>query len=700
MIEKVRKRDGRLEPFDPNKITKAIHKALIAAKKRDGGLAKKLAAQVVEILNKNFAGKIPSVENIQDIVEDVLIENKLAKAAKAYILYRHQRAKIREVKEFFGVKDDLKLGINAIRVLQKRYLMKDESGQTIETPSQLFHRVASAIATVEKIYGKKEKEVKIIENDFYRVMSSLEFLPNTPCLMNAGTKLGNLAACYVLPVEDSIESIFDTLKLAALIHKEAGGTGFNFSHLRPRGDVVKTTGGVASGPVSFMKLFDAMTEEIKQGGKRRGANMGILNYQHPDILEFVNSKLDLKTLSNFNISVGVNDKFMRAVEKNEEIELINPRNNKVVQKINAKELFDLIVMNAWKTGDPGLIFLDEINRRHPVAHIGTIEATNPCGEVPLLPYEQCVLGSINLTKMIKGKKVHWKKLRETIQTAVRFLDNMIDASRYVDPRIEEMAKANRKIGLGVMGFAEMLILLGIPYNSEKALKFAEKLMSFIQQEAHKASEKLGKEKGNFPNFKGSLWYKKGYKHMRNATVTTIAPTGTISIIAGCSSGIEPLFAVAFVRNVMEGTRLLEVTPAFEKIAKQRRLFSTELLAKIAETGSVQNLPEVPEDVKKIFVTALDIAPEWHVRMQAAFQKYTDNAVSKTVNLPTEATPEDVRKVYMLAWKLKCKGITVYRYGSKPEQVLTIGKLEKEFGEKHVIAESEFAGGHFCVNCPH
>ncbi|MEM5797430.1 MAG: vitamin B12-dependent ribonucleotide reductase [Candidatus Aenigmatarchaeota archaeon] len=699
-ISKVRKRDGRLEEFNPQKITNAILKALRATKQGNKKSAEKLSHQVVNELEKIYSGKIPSVENIQDIVEEILIKNKLVKTAKAYILYRQRRKEVREIKEFFGVKDDLKLGINAIKVLQRRYLARDENGNVIETPSQLFKRVAKAIASVEKQYGKSEKEIKKIEEQFYHIMANQEFMPNTPCLVNAGRPLGQLAACFVIPVEDSLESIFDALKLTAIIHKSGGGTGYNFSHLRPAGDVVKTTGGVASGPVSFMKIFDEATNQIKQGGVRRGANMGILNVDHPDILEFITVKSDGKTLSNFNISVAVTDEFMKAVERNKEYQLINPRTGKVVKRLNASEVFDLIVYNAWKTGDPGLIFLDEINRKNPTAHLGKIESTNPCGEQPLHPYEECDLGSINVSKLVKNKKINWKRLKELVWLGVRFLDNIIDANKYPDKRIEETSKANRRIGLGVMGFAEFLIKLGIPYNSEKALKAAEKLMKFIEKEADEASQQLGKEKGNFPNFKGSLWDKKGYKYRRNATVTTIAPTGTISILAGCSSGIEPLFAVAFVRNVMEGTRLLEVTPTFEEIARKRKFYSSELLAKIAETGSVQNIPEVPEDVKKLFVTALDIEPEWHVRMQATFQRFTENAVSKTVNLREDATPEDVRKAYMLAWKLKCKGITVYRYGSKENQVLTIGSLEKELGEKHVIAESEFAGGCAGITCPH
>jgi ribonucleoside-diphosphate reductase alpha chain len=516
--------------------------------------------------------------------------------------------------------------------------------------------------------------------------------------MNAGTELGQLSACFVLPVPDSIEGIFDAIKYTAIIHKTGGGTGFSFSRLRPRGDVVKTTGGVASGPLTFMKVFDVATDVIKQGGRRRGANMGILRVDHPDILDFITAKSKEGVLSNFNISVAVTDDFMKKVENNQEYELINPRTKKVVKKLNAKDVFDLIVTYAWKTGDPGLVFIDEINRHNPTPKLGDIESTNPCGEQPLLPYESCNLGSINLSKFVKGKKIDWNKLRKTIRSSVHFLDNVIDVNKYLIEETEKITKANRKIGLGVMGFAELLIKLGIPYDSEKALKTAERIMKFIQKESHKMSQELGKARGSFPNFKDSIWKKK-YRYMRNATVTTIAPTGSISIICGTTSGIEPLFAVSFVREVMEGMRLLEVNPLFEEIARKRKFFSTELLMKIAKTGSVKDVEEVPEDVRRIFVTALDISPEWHVRMQATFQKYTDNAVSKTINLRHDATPDDVRKAYLLAWKLKCKGITVYRYGSKPEQVLYIGLLEKEVGDKHVVADSEFSGGCAGVVCP-
>lgn len=697
---KIRKRDGRIVNFDQKKITSAILKALTAVGQANGGLAKGLSDSVISLVSERFVGKIPHVEDIQDVVEEVLVKNGYVSVAKAYILYRYKRTEIREFKTFFDVVDDLKLGINAIKVLKKRYLLKDMEGNVIETPSRMFRRVAKAIAKADRLYDK-EADLQKTEEDFYQVMTNLEFLPNSPTLMNAGTELGQLSACFVLPVEDSIEGIFDSLEHMAIIHKSGGGTGFSFSRLRPKGDVVKSTKGVASGPVSFMRVFDTATDVIKQGGRRRGANMGILYATHPDILEFITAKSMEGMLTNFNISVAVTEEFMNAVQDEAKYGLINPRTKKVVKKMRAKDVFDLIVTMAWKTGDPGLIFIDEINRRITIPKVGRIESTNPCGEQPLLPYESCNLGSINLVKMVNDGDLDWDKLRIATRTAVHFLDNVIDVNRYPLPEIEKMTKANRKIGLGVMGFADMLIQLEISYDSEKALAMAEKVMKFISEEGKKKGVELGDERGSFPNFEGSIWEKEGYKAMRNATLTTIAPTGTISIIAGCSSGIEPIFAVAFVRNVMEGTKLLEIQPSFEKIAKEREFYSRELMMKIAKSGSVQSLAQVPDDLQPIFATALDIAPEWHVKMQAAFQKYVDNAVSKTVNLPTDATPEDVRKVFLLAYKLKCKGVTVYRYGSRREQVLHVGPmLTTEMGaEEHVSAESEYSGGCPVGQCP-
>jgi len=699
-VSRITKRDGRIVRFDETKIVNAILKALKAVEMGDGDVAEQLSEDVVRRLNERFADKIPSVENVQDIVEEVLIKNGYADVAKAYILYRQERAEIREFKKFLGVVDDLKLGVNAIKVLKNRYLMKDEEGKVIETPSQMFRRAAKAVAKADLIYDKKA-DVEKTQETFYQLMADSEFLPNSPTLMNAGTKLGQLSACFVLPVEDSIDGIFTTLKYMAMIHQSGGGTGFSFSQLRPAGDIVGSTKGVASGPVSFMTIYDAATNVIKQGGRRRGANMAILDVTHPDILRFIEAKSKEGILTNFNISVAVTDEFMEAVEKDAEYALINPRNKKTETKLRTRHVFDLMVANAWRTGDPGLVFIDEINRHNPTPQMGKIMSTNPCGEQPLLPYESCNLGSINLAKMVTDKKVDWKELKRVVRTAVHFLDNVIDVNKYPVPQIGELTRANRKIGLGIMGFADLLILLGVPYDSEEALALAEKVMKFVSDEATKKSVEIGEKRGAFPNFRGSIWEKRAYKTIRNSTVTTIAPTGTISIIAGCSGGIEPIFAVAFVRNVMDGTRLLEIQPTFETIAKERGFYSKDLMMEVAKTGSIQNLEVVPEDVRRFFVTSLDIDPEWHVRMQAAFQKYVDNAVSKTVNLPPDATVEDVRHVYMLAYKLKCKGITVYRYGSKKEQVLYVGPLlTKEVAtEKHVSADSEYAGSCPTDVCP-
>jgi ribonucleoside-diphosphate reductase alpha chain len=642
MIKEVIKRSGEIVKFDSLKIQKAIAKAMTALE--EDTKKSRIYTKETIILLESKKLKVPSVEEIQNSVEQVLERND-PRLFKIYSLYRRSRHHAREIKHYFKIKDDLKLSVNALKVLEERYLLKDSKGKIIETPTEMFLRVAKTIAE-----NKKQQE------KFFNAMKNLEFLPNSPTLMNAGTKLGQLSACFVLPIEDSLESIFKTLDNMAIIQQSGGGTGFSFSKIRPRGDIVKSTKGIASGPVSFMRIYDETTETVKQGGKRRGANMGILNVHHSDIVEFITSKQN-KKLSNFNISVSATDDFMKKALKNENFNLINPRNKHVTEKVNAKQLFDLIIQNAWQSGDPGMIFIDEINRKNPLKE--KIEATNPCGEVPLLPYESCNLGSINLSKIFKNKKIDWNKLRELTHLGVEFLNNVIDKNKFPLPEIEKITKKNRKIGLGVMGFADLLLLMKIPYGSCQSFRLAEKIMSFIKKEARKKAKK-------------------------NTTLTTIAPTGTISIIAGCSSGIEPLFALAFFREVLENKRLVEINQIFQNELIKRSLWKEKTINTIMKTGTLKNI-NLPKDIKRIFITSLDIPPEQHVRMQAAFQKYVDNAVSKTVNLRENATKEDVKKIYLLAWKLKCKGITIYRYGSKEKQVLYKGT-------KGFIAKPQYSGG--------
>jgi ribonucleoside-diphosphate reductase alpha chain len=1057
-FKKIKKRDGRIVDFDAGRIKNAVHKALLAVELGDGEKAESITEEVVELLEEKFKEQTLTVEDVQDTVVAVLTKNGYEKVAQEYQDYRKKKEELRALREKLQIEP--KLTVNALEVLKARYLLRDEKENIIETPPLLFERVSKAIANVDKMYGGKQEES---QKTFYEMMTKLEFIPNTPTLFNAGTSLGQLSACFVLPVGDSLEDIFNTVKNMALIEQTGGGVGFDFSRLRPKGDIVRSTKGVASGPVSFMRIFDTATEVIKAGGKRRGAMMGILRVDHPDVLEFITAKQNPQFLSNFNVSVAVTDEFMQAVEADGEYWLINPRNKEKVKTLKAKPVWDLIARCAWGSGDPGVVFIDEINRHNPTPQVGRIESTNPCvtsdtwvmtkegpmqvrsllrkpfvamvngerwngskegffttgvkpvlklktkegfelrltenhavlkvqelnrygtqtewvkasdlkpedkivmnnhrnlqgwsgnyteeegyftglllgdgtvkedkvvlsswgeeggskavrdlaysyakdmphrsdfqgwvkvkgrdeyrmatgylkefaknlglkpsakqptesmekasssfckgllkglfdtdgsvqgkqakgvsirlsqsnletlktvqrillrfgifstiyvnrrpegyaqmpdgkggtkqyprraqhelvisrqnllvfqekigfgdsdkrsrleealnsyrrklnrerfvatiselvpdgeeevydaqipginafdangfcvhncGEQPLLPYESCNLGSVNLSTMVHEGKINWEKLRETVQNAVHFLDNVVDANVYPLKETAEITRANRKIGLGVMGFADMLIMLGVPYDSEEALNTGERVMAFIEEEAHKKSKEIAEERGNFPNFEKSIW-KDRYSAFRNATVTTVAPTGTISIIAGCSSGIEPLFAVSFMRNVLNGARLFETNALFEETAKNRGFYSAELFEEIARTGSVQKVEGVPEDVKRLFVTALDIDPVWHIRMQAAFQKSTDNAVSKTVNLPNDAKVEEVREIYDLAWKLKCKGVTVFRYGSKPEQVLYIGEIKTKEG-KFISAQSEYAGGCPTMNCP-
>lgn len=728
MIKNISKRDGTTAPFDRQKISRAIYKAMLSVNNGSFKDAEEVTGLVISEIPEDST---PNVEQVQDIVERVLMtHSKKGKdfkdVARAYILYRERRRLIREEKRRIGITDDLKLNLNAVKVLESRYLLKNKEGEVIETPRELFHRVASSVALVEGLYDykhsagnkklpknsslrtrkitKKERNfikfmfdrfvrdgtlkgrfddfveflestpnsVHAYESEFEEMMTNLEFMPNSPTLMNAGTDMGQLSACFVLPVSDSIDGIFDSLKNTAKIHKSGGGTGFSFSQLRPKDDRVRSTMGVASGPVSFMRIFDTTTDVIKQGGKRRGANMAVLRYDHPDIVEFVTSKdPENVTLANFNISVAVDKEFFERLDEDSYIELKNPRSLEPINRIRARYLWDLIIDSAWRTGDPGLIFIDEMNDKNTVSHIGKIEATNPCGEQPLLPYESCNLGSINLGKFVGNGKVDWKKLEKVIRLSVRFLDNVVDANVFPIPEIEKVTRSTRKVGLGYMGFADLLMKLMIPYASNAALAMAEKVMSFLQSISHDESSRLAKEKGTFPAWKGSYWDQNGTK-MRNSTTTTIAPTGTISIIAGCSSSIEPVFALAFVRRVLDGQELLEINPTFEETLRARNLYSADLMNKIALDGTLDDL-DLPKDIMEVFITSREIPYEWHILMQATFQNYCDSGVSKTINLPNNASRDDIERSYRLARDLHCKGITIYRDGSKTVQVLYAGK---------------------------
>jgi len=597
-------------------------------------------------------------------------------------------------------RSDLQLSANALTVLERRYLVKNDAGHPAETPEDLFSRVARTIAAPDRAYGASDGAVEALADEFYRVMGERKWMPNSPTLMNAGRPLGQLSACFVLPVDDALSNgasgIYDTLRAMALVHQSGGGTGFAFSRLRPKNDVVRSTMGVASGPVSFMRLYDASTDVVKQGGTRRGANMGILRVDHPDVLDFVGCKDDTSQITNFNISVAVTDEFMAAVAAGDKYELHHPRTGRVTGKLDAREVFDKIVAGAWKTGEPGVFFIDRANAFNPVPQLGAYEATNPCGEQPLLAYDVCNLGSINLGLFVANGEIQWNELRQTVHLCTHFLDNVIDANRYPLAEIDDLAKRIRRVGLGVMGWADMLVRLGVPYNSDAAVELGRQVMRFVDEEAKVESERLAEQRGAFPEWERSIWGPdatcardaagnriRPMRRLRNCNLTTVAPTGTISIIAGCASGIEPLFAVAFLRN-QAGALMADVNEDFVAYAKAGGWYSEDLMKRIAEEGHI-HFPEVPELMQRVFVTAHDVTPEWHIRMQAAFQDYTDSAISKTCNFPEAATQDDVRKIYELAYALGCKGVTVYRDNSRPMQVLSTGKTAKEVSGNEAAA---------------
>ncbi|OQA03432.1 MAG: Ribonucleoside-diphosphate reductase NrdZ [Planctomycetes bacterium ADurb.Bin401] len=693
---KIRKRNGSITGFDSSKIKTAVAKAAldtVGNEKQANAIADKITKLVLAVLSRNYKKQTPGIEQVQDIIESVLMCEGYDQIARNYILYRQKHSDTRFTKSALELKDDLKFPVNTMEVLKRRYLLKDDNQKIIETPGELFRRVASHVAKAEKNFKSVVSEEQA-EEKFYQMMKSQEFMPNSPTLMNAGTSFGQLSACFVLPVPDSIDGIFESLKQMAKIHQTGGGTGFSFSHLRPEGSLVASTKGSASGPVSFMRVFDKATGVIVQGGRRRGANMGILRCDHPDIIEFVEAKTQKGMFENFNLSVAATDKFMNAVKADSTLDLISPLTKKSTSKIRAKTLFDLIVNAAWRTGDPGLVFIDEINRKNPTPEIGSIEATNPCGELPLLDFESCNLASINLANIINSTKIDWGKLKDLVHWGIRFLDDVIEVNKYPLEQVKSITLANRKIGLGVMGFADMLIKLQIPYNSSKAVELAQKLMKFIHQNSISASAALAKERGLFPNYQKSVYARKGLK-LRNATVNTIAPTGTISIIAGCSSGIEPLFAVSFIRNILGASNLFEVNRLFEKKISEYGIDKQDILSRIAGKGSLQGIKNIPAGLKRIFITAFDVPPLQHLKIQAAFQKYTDNAVSKTINLPADASLDNVRDIYIKAHQLKCKGITIYRYSSKQKQVLNFSSVGTN---EPLMVDAEYSGGCAAGQC--
>ncbi len=727
-IERARKRDGQLVAFDADRIAEAIFRAAREAGRPERSLADRIAAAAIVGLT---AGRraIVSVEDVQDAVELALMQDGLDEIARRYVLYRRRRAELRSAKRMLGVTDELKLSLNAVAVLRERYLRRGGGGgdrggagggggargtdggggggggtgggtggrgggegrgesEIVESTGEMMDRVAAHVAAAEERFAAGSSARW--REDFSRMLRGLELLPNSPTLMNAGTTMGLLSGCFVLPVEDSLSSIFEALKEMALIHQAGGGTGFSFSALRPRGDTVASTGGSASGPVPFMRIFDVATEVIRQGGRRRGANMAVLDVSHPDIEELIDAKTQEGSLSNFNLSVGVSEGFMRAASQGATHVLLHPRTGREVSRVPARELLRRIAAQAWRTGDPGLLFLDAINSANPVPSLGRIEATNPCGEVPLLPHESCNLGSINLARMVRADRLDWERLRATVALGVRFLDDVIEVNRYPTAEIARASRRTRKIGLGVMGLAETLALLGIPYDSEQGVALGGQIAATLRDAAETASERLATERGPFPAWRADA-AGVAARPRRNAQLLSIAPTGTISIIAGTTSGIEPMFAISYLRRAL-GRQLTETNTAFEALARERGFYSEELMSDIARTGTLADRTEVPSEVRRAWVTALQIAPEWHLRMQAAFQEHCDGAVSKTVNLPQDATVDDVLGIYLSAWRSGVKGITVYRYGSRQDQALRLLSDASSGPRPPVGVHAEYAGG--------
>lgn len=680
----VRSRDGSSREFDLGRIEAAVDRAVRETGRSDPGLAATIARAVAAELGRTARGRSVPVEVIQDAVEAQLGAAGFDDIARAYVIFRQHRAEIRAGKKLLGVRDELKLSLAAVTVLKERYLLRDERGQTLESTGEMMDRVANFVATAEDDY-RKGSSPRWAER-FSGTLRSLEFLPNSPTLMNAGTPLGLLSACVVLPLEDSLRSIFTTLAQTAEIHQAGGGTGYTFSHLRPAGDPVVGTGGKASGPLSFLRLFDTAAEVVQQGGRRRGACMAVLDVTHPDIFDFIGVKArGPGGLAHFNISVGVTDAFMRAVQRGGTHRLVNPRTRKTVAKVPAAELFTAICEAAHDCGDPGLLFLDAINRANPLPGAGRMEATNPCGEVPLLPYESCNLGSINLARMSRAGDVDWNRLTEVTELAVRFLDDVIDVNTYPFPELDNASRATRKIGVGMMGLAELLSTLGIPYDSEQSVRLAGRIANHIQRAAHGASARLAETRGAFPAFPRSRFA--GSTPLRHAQVTSVAPTGTISLIAGTTAGIEPMFAIAYTRAIL-GRHLLEVNPYFDRLVRDEGLYHDDLYAEIAQRGGIRGYHRVPAGIQAAFPTAAEIAPGWHLRIQAAVQRHVDAAVSKTVNLPAASTVEEIRSIYLAAWRAKVKGITVYRYGSQQGQVLSFAAPESNV----LHADTAFTGG--------